>query len=103
MIEFPWHCRVCGHEQMVDMERLDTWVIDKLTSARGYTCEKCGSREAISYVTLSLQEAFRRLLGMGPRHKKYPYYFARAVRKAEGINKRGSNGACGHSNLASPG
>lgn len=77
------------------MDTLENWPLDNLTSARGYVCEKCGSRRPISYHTTSLHEAFQRLEQMETTHRKFPYYFAKAVRKAEGINKRSKNGTRG--------
>jgi hypothetical protein len=84
---------------MVDMEKLESWPLDNLTAARGYTCENCGSREAISYSTASMEAAMKHLMQMRRTHKKFPYYFAKAVRKAEGINKRSKHGTRGHLHL----
>lgn len=82
------------------MDRLESWPLDKLTTARGFTCEKCKCREVISYSTTSLEEALNRLVQMRPAHRKFLYYFRKAVRKAEGINRRSKDGTRGHTNLA---
>lgn len=87
---------------MVDMEKLASWPLDKLTTARGYICENCQSREAISCVTTSLQVALDRLLRLGPTHRSFRHYFGKALRRAEEINRR-NNGTRGHTHLAAPG
>ena len=88
MNELPWRCRHCSHEQMVDMDNLARWQLDQLLTAQGFVCEKCSQREAISYSTPLLDEALKRLTQMRPGHRKFPYYFGKALRRAEAINRR---------------
>lgn len=84
---------------MVDMDGLESWTIDNLTTARGFTCKNCGNRETISYSTASLEDAYQRLMQMRTTHRKFPYYFGKALRKALGINKRSKHGARRHTDL----
>lgn len=103
MSEIPWRCSTCGCENMVDFEHLSVWPIDKIISARGYVCEKCGVREAISFTTSSLEEAMRKLKRYPPSNRKYQQLLARCIRKAEGLQQRGEfNGTQQRQNMAFP-
>lgn len=73
---------------MVDFENLSEWPVDKLISARGFKCERCGMMEAVAYSTVSLDDKLRKLLRY-EGHPKFVYYFKTTLRKAEGVNLRG--------------
>ena len=53
-VELPWYCQN-GHESMIDLDHLAEWPVDSVTKAQGFTCNICGSVEAISYRTASLE------------------------------------------------
>lgn len=74
---------------MVDFEHLSVWPIDKIMSVQGFVCQGCRSREAILYVTASLEEAMRKLLRYPPGHRQFKLLMAKCVRKAEGLRLRG--------------
>ncbi len=88
-MEIPWRCRGCARENMVDLENLTRWPVDKVISADGFVCRFCETKVVISFMTLSLEEKMRRLLRYAPRHKKYLFLFKKALKKAEGVNRRG--------------
>jgi len=103
-MDIPWICSVCGYENMIDLENLSEWPLDKIVTAQGYTCTKCGTREAISNRTLSLAEAERKLSRYRPRQDQFKLLFGKLVRKQEGLNERGEhNGAFERKDMASPG
>jgi hypothetical protein len=87
---------------MVDFEHLSEWPIDKIVNARGFQCEKCGAREAISFTTSSLEEAMRKLKRFPSDSRQYHYHLYRCIRKAEGLQQRGErNGTQQRKNMAS--
>lgn len=103
MNELPWHCHHCGHEQMVDFDALSSWPLDKVLTAQGFVCSNCGMREAISITSVSLEEALRKLQSVAPGNRKFHFLFAKAIKKAEGLNRRGDpNGALPDPHLAPP-
>lgn len=103
MTELPRRCDHCGYEAMVDYDGLASWPLDKIVTAHGYVCEKCGKREAVFHSTASFDEAMRKLNRYPTTHPKFAFLFAKAVRKAEGINRRGENyGARKRPDLATP-
>lgn len=88
---------------MVDFDRLASRPLDKIVTAHGYVCEKCGNWEAIYHSTASMDEALRKLSRYAPGHPKFAFLFAKAVRKAEGLNRRGDNyGARKRPDMATP-
>src|SRR5574341_721199 len=91
MGEIPWRCSTCGHETMVDFNALSVWPIDRIRSARGYTCSGCGKREVILYTDASLEASLRQLLRYPPGHKKFQNMMAKCVRKAESLRRRGES------------
>lgn len=104
MMEIPWFCGNCGHENMVDLENLSEWPLDKIVTAQGFTCSKCESREAISHRTTSLIEAERKLSRYHPGQEQFQHHFWKILHKLEGLNARGvNNGAFKRQNLAFPG
>ena len=90
-MEMPWRCGICRVENLVDMENLSVWPLDKLFSAEGFTCEFCGTREAVRYVTPSLREAEDKLTRYRPGQAQYKFLFAKLLRKAKGVNERGAS------------
>ena len=103
-MEMPWNCQACGYENMIDMDNLFEWPLDKLVTAQGFTCENCGMREAIAHRTASLSEAERKLTRHRPGSSQFQWQFQKLVRKAEGLNARGElHGALKHKDVAFPG
>ena len=101
-MEFPWLCRN-GHENMIDLEHLSEWPVDKVITAQGFVCEVCGSVEAISHRTASLAEAERKLSRYRPEQRQFQFQFVKLVRKLEGLNQRGeNNGSQQHPHMAIP-
>lgn len=88
-MEFPWRCGGCNLESMVDLDDLLTWPVDKVISAEGFECEFCGTMEAVQFMTVSLRDKMRKLLRYPSEHKKFPFLFAKTLKKAEGVNQRG--------------
>lgn len=88
---------------MVDLEHLSVWPLDKIVNARGFSCEKCGVREAISFTNSSLEELVRKLKRYTPDQAQYQHILARCIRKAQGLRQRGEcNGTQRHQNLVAP-
>lgn len=100
-MEMPWLCSTCGRENMIDLENLSEWPVDRLTRAQGFPCENCGAKEAVSHRTASLEEAERKLSRYRPGQEKFNFLFAKLVRKQSGLNERGErHGALQHSDMA---
>ena len=76
-------------ENMVDFESLNRWPLDKLITAQGFVCTYCGAREAVSYSTISLQEAEGKLTRYAPTHPQFQFLFAKVLRKTIGVHARG--------------
>lgn len=88
---------------MVDYEHLTSWPLDKVITAQGYVCEKCGEREAVFHSSDSMKESLRKLQTCPPSKPKFQFLFGKALRKAEGLNRRGEqDGARKRSDLATP-
>jgi len=87
-MEMPWGCRACGHENMVDLENLSSWPLDKIVTIQGFECEKCKHREAVFYTTISLEETMRKLMRYPPGHPQFRFRFYGVLRKARGIHER---------------
>lgn len=101
-MEIPWACR-CGEENWIDLENLFEWPLDRLLTAQGFVCTRCGMREAISYTTPSLREAERKLTHYKPGTPKFAWYFGRLAKKQTGVNARGETyGTREHQNVAIP-
>lgn len=102
-MEIPWFCGSCGYENMVDLENLSEWPLDKIITAQGFTCSICGTREAISHRTTSLEEAERKLSRYHPGQDQFQFQFRKILRKLQGLNERGViNGAFERKNMAIP-
>lgn len=102
-MEFPWICTDCGEENWIDLDGLTEWPMDKLITAQGFICRKCGMREAISFTTASMQAAERKLERYAPTHWKYPFLLGKLVTKQTGLNARGeAYGKSKRPNMAVP-
>jgi hypothetical protein len=88
-MELPLNCQSCGKENIVDLEKLESRPLDKIVTAKGYTCVNCSRWEAVIFTTSSLEEAMRKLQTYPPSHSKYQFLFAKAFRKARGLRERG--------------
>jgi len=87
-MQLPFKC-ACGSEQMVDVETLEVRVISKLLKVEGFTCVH-GTWNPLFYISPSLEEAMQRLSQMSITHKNFPYYFAKTLRKAAGVQRKWS-------------
>lgn len=87
MIEFPWKCRKCGAETMININDLESRPLSKIVMEQGYKC-KCGAWEAVSRTSLSLEEAMSKLMRYSPGHPKFEYHFLALVRKATGMMEK---------------
>lgn len=87
-MELPWKCSACGFENMIDMQNLAEWTVDRLITAQGFTCQQCSAREAVSYTSVSLQEAEKRLSRYRPEQGQFKFLFAKLLRKASGMVER---------------
>lgn len=102
-MDIPWICGTCGYENMVDLESLSEWPLDKIVTAQGYTCSNCGTREAISHRTLSLEEAERKLSRYRPGQDQFEHHFSKVLKKMQGLNQRGEHhGAFERKDMAYP-
>src|SRR5574342_283659 len=90
-MEMPWRCSTCLYENLVDLESLSEWPLNKLFTAEGFVCENCGTREAVRYVTPSLLEAETRLTRYRPGQAQFQFLFGKLLRKAVGVNERGAS------------
>ncbi len=101
-MDLPWLCSE-GHENMIDLEHLDEWPVDKVTKAQGFRCSVCGNVEAIAHRTASLAEAERKLSRYRPEQDQFQFLFAKLVRKSENLNRRGeTNGHIERNNIKLP-
>lgn len=88
-MQLPLRCKN-GHETMVEMEAMEKRQISKLVQAEGFRCASCGVWTDYFFVTLSLSEQIKKLSKMSVTHRNYAFHFAKAVRKAAGIQQRKS-------------
>jgi len=72
---------------MQDLAKLEIRPVSNLVSVEGFTCKFCERWEAVFYTTQSLMALLERLEGMNPTHKNFGYYFAKTLKKAEGIQR----------------
>jgi C4-type Zn-finger protein len=87
MSELPFTCPACNKENMVDMENLDGKPVNKIVTELGFMCE-CGTWVRLSYTTRSLDDALIKLEKKSPGSAGYHYHFAKALRKAEGVQEK---------------
>lgn len=90
-MDFPWTCQ-CGHENLIDLDRLGLRQKTPILFALGYVCENCHSWQTVIHTTRSLDEAFARLEDTPIDHPKFRFLFAKTLHKAEGVNQRGAYG-----------
>ena len=88
MSELPISCNSCNNVNMVDMETLDKKPVDKIASALGLHCSRCGAWITVHYTTASLEEAKEKLMRRSTASMKFPYHFGRVMKKAEAIQER---------------
>lgn len=88
MSELPISCPVCGEENMVDMDNLDGKPISKIVTELGFSCAKCDAWVKVSYTTMSLDTALERVARIPTDNKSFHFHFAKALKKAEGIQER---------------
>ena len=74
---------------MIDLDNLESWPLDKVMNAKGFSCRYCGMRNVVGYTTVSLEEQMRKLTRYSPDHPKFSFLFRKTLRKAEGVNLRG--------------
>lgn len=87
---------------MIDVEHLAEWPISNVLTARGFTCDSCETREAVSYTNVSVREALRKLVQYRPGHRKFQFLFAKILRRMEGTQQRGeAHGALEDPHVAS--
>lgn len=87
-MELPWKCSTCAFENMIDLQNLAEWTVDRLITAQGFVCENCQAWEAVSYTSTSLQEAERKLSRYRPDQGQFKFLFAKLLRKASGMVER---------------
>lgn len=86
MIQLPLRCQH-DTEEMVDIGRMERRRVDALRAVEGFTCQH-GAWNPVFYLTRSLEEAMERLDQIPVTHRNFRYYFAKTLRKAEGIQER---------------
>lgn len=74
----------------MEVDHLEKRVMSKLLTVEGWVC-KHGSFNPVFRVTPSLQAAMERLDNMEITHRNFQFYFAKTLRKAEGVQKRTVN------------
>lgn len=87
-MELPWNCSTCGFENMIDVQNLSEWPMDRLICAQGFTCEKCEARVAVSYTSVSLRDAEKKLSRYRPDQTQFRFLFAKLLRKVSGMNEK---------------
>lgn len=92
----------CGHWNLIDPEGLEKRPFSGLYTVSGYICQECGQWKPWFYSNRSLDEKLRHLSGMRPDHPSFFYYFVKARKRAEEIQKtarglnKGANGKIGN-------
>lgn len=86
-MEFPWTCD-CGRETVVDHEKLETRRIG-LYTVYVFFCERCKQWKPVWFEEVSLSDAMRKLEAMKPSRKDFRFRFAKTLRRAVDIQKRG--------------
>ena len=86
-MKLPLRC-ACGHESMVDMERMETRPISNLLAMEGYVCKHCGEWKSVFALTVSLVDTMRKLDNLSPTHPSFRYRFAKTMRKAMGVQAK---------------
>lgn len=102
-MSFPETCPHCGAVNEVDCLALERRPLSKVLWVEGYRCQTCNQWKPVFYSNRLLDEALRKLETMRPDHPSFAYHFAKTVRRAQDIQRRGleSNGTFRHQNMAS--
>lgn len=74
---------------MVDLSNLSRWPVDRVIAKVGFVCKNCGTREAVLYTNVSLDETLRKLSDCPPGHRKFQSLFAKALKRMVDIRERG--------------
>ena len=86
-MELPFRCTACGVETMQD--KLPRRPISKLYSVEEYICKACGKHAPCFFTTVQLLDGMRKLETMRPDHPSFRYHFAKTLKRAEEIQRRG--------------
>lgn len=73
---------------MINVLALEIKPVDKIISARGFECEKCGVWQALSYTSESLREAENKLSRYKPMHKQFVFLFKKLIHKASNMAEK---------------
>lgn len=87
-MDFPWPCSKCGTENLVDLEKLVHWPIDRIVIAEGFFCVACGAKVVVTYWTSSLMDATRKLKNFAPRQHQFGFHLMKAAKKALLLRER---------------
>lgn len=87
-MELPDRCTHCDHENMIDMEKLEKRTNSGLNFEYGYICSNCGKWKLCYRSSRLLDEKLRHLSGMRPDHPSFRYYFVKAYKRAQELQKR---------------
>lgn len=74
---------------MVDLESLEIRPISKLFLVEFFICEHCECEEAVFYTTPLFEESLRKLDNMHPFNTSFLYHFAKALKRAEELQRKG--------------
>lgn len=99
-MELPDRCNHCHQEHMVDMENLESRPLSGLYFEHGYLCSTCGRWKPCHVSTRSLDDKLQHLSRMRPDHPSFRYYFVKAYKRAQEIQRHGS---IRHPNMAESG
>ncbi len=88
-MDFEEKCVECGASQAVNWSNMASSPVEKFLDEIGFHCRKCGTWNVKFYTSPQLENNFRRLLEMKPTHASFWYYFVKARKRAEEIQRRG--------------
>lgn len=84
----PWLCNSCGRTNLVDLFRLEEIPMDRITSMRGFTCAYCRDFQVISYSSLTVRDAEKKLSRYTPKHEQYQFMIQKLIRKLRGMREK---------------
>jgi hypothetical protein len=87
IMQLPLRCMSCGDEKMVEIDSMPFRIVSDLVRAEGFYCH-CGLWNDWFLTTRSLEEQMQKLKNISVTHRKFPFYFAKTLRKAAGVQKR---------------
>lgn len=102
-MELPDVCPNCHEINMVDWRGLERRLLSKsLFVQLGYSCRACERWKPCCYTTRQLDEKLHQLDSMLPAHPSYYFYFVKAYKRAEEIQRRGkvADGSFQHKDMA---